>query len=64
MGLVRTITSCGSVIDGFPCFRGYAAYERLSPLFARYLETLEAVHEARFFIGVAQRAGIKLRDGA
>ena len=43
--------------------RGYEAYDRLSPSFAKYLETLEAVHEARFFRLIADGAHIKLRDG-
>ena len=42
---------------------GYEVYDRLSPSFAKYLETLEAVHEARFFHNVAQALGNKLRDG-
>ena len=43
--------------------RGYEVYDRLSPSFAKYLETLEAVHEARFFHQVAAALGNKLRDG-
>ncbi|THH00996.1 hypothetical protein EW145_g7000 [Phellinidium pouzarii] len=42
---------------------GYEVYDRLSPSFAKYLETLEAVHEARFFRFVAGALGNKLRDG-
>lgn len=42
---------------------GYEVYDRLSPSFAKYLETLEAVHEARFFHHIAQALGNKLRDG-
>ncbi|KAH8109654.1 hypothetical protein DFH11DRAFT_912461 [Phellopilus nigrolimitatus] len=42
---------------------GYEVYDRLSPSFAKYLETLEAVHEARFFQDIANRLGHKLRDG-
>jgi len=42
---------------------GYEVYDRLSPSFAKYLETLEAVHEARFFRVVASGLGNKLRDG-
>ncbi|KIP07868.1 hypothetical protein PHLGIDRAFT_117738 [Phlebiopsis gigantea 11061_1 CR5-6] len=42
---------------------GYEVYDRLSPSFAKYLETLEAVHEARFFHSIAQALGNKLRDG-
>ena len=42
---------------------GYEVYDRLSPSFARYLETLEAVHEARFFHQIAKALGNKLRDG-
>ena len=43
--------------------RGYEVYDRLSPSFAKYLETLEAVHEARFFQQIAAALGNKLRDG-
>ncbi|KAF7789165.1 hypothetical protein EIP86_000102 [Pleurotus ostreatoroseus] len=42
---------------------GYEVYDRLSPSFAKYLETLEAVHEARFFQHIAAALGNKLRDG-
>lgn len=45
------------------CFRGYEVYDRLSPSFAKYLETLEAVHEGRIFQQVADIRNIKLRDG-
>lgn len=38
-------------------------YDRLSPSFAKYLETLEAVHEARFFRQIADIVKVKLRDG-
>ncbi|EKM51097.1 uncharacterized protein PHACADRAFT_103865 [Phanerochaete carnosa HHB-10118-sp] len=41
---------------------GYEVYDRLSPSFAKYLETLEAVHEARFFHKVAKGLGNKLRS--
>ncbi|KAI5122350.1 hypothetical protein M0805_004108 [Coniferiporia weirii] len=57
------------VVDGYETggdtmwASGYEVYDRLSPSFAKYLETLEAVHEARFFQLVAKGAGIKLRDG-
>ncbi|KAI5119248.1 hypothetical protein M0805_008799 [Coniferiporia weirii] len=42
---------------------GYEVYDRLSPSFAKYLETLEAVHEGRFFNAVASALGNKLRTG-
>jgi len=42
---------------------GYEVYDRISPSFAKYLETLEAVHEARFFQVIAKSLGNKLRDG-
>ena len=42
---------------------GYEVYDRLSPSFAKYLETLDAVHEARFFQVEARMLGNKLRDG-
>ncbi|KAI0084558.1 hypothetical protein BDY19DRAFT_898334 [Irpex rosettiformis] len=42
---------------------GYEVYDRLSPSFAKYLETLEAVHEARFFQHIAKALGNKLREG-
>ncbi|KAL5533697.1 hypothetical protein ACEPAG_157 [Sanghuangporus baumii] len=41
---------------------GYEVYDRLSPSFAKYLETLEAVHEARFFHHIADGEHVKLRD--
>jgi hypothetical protein len=44
-------------------YRGYEAYDRLSPSFAKYLETLEAVHEARFFQQIADGEHIRLREG-
>jgi alpha-ketoglutarate-dependent taurine dioxygenase len=44
-------------------FSGYEVYDRLSPSFAKYLETLEAVHEARFFQQIANALGNKLRVG-
>jgi alpha-ketoglutarate-dependent taurine dioxygenase len=44
-------------------YRGYEAYDRLSPSFAKYIESLEAVHEARFFHHVAEAMGNKLRTG-
>jgi len=42
---------------------GYEVYDRLSPSFAKYLETLEALHEARFFHTIAAGLGNKLREG-
>ena len=42
---------------------GYETYDRLSPSFAKSLETLEAVNEARFFQAVADSLGNKLREG-
>ena len=43
--------------------RGYDAYDRLSPSFAKYVESLDALHEARFFQYVAEALGNKLRTG-
>ena len=42
---------------------GYEVYSRLSPGFAKYLEGLQAVHEASFFRDAAKRFGIELREG-
>ncbi|GJE98346.1 taurine catabolism dioxygenase [Phanerochaete sordida] len=42
---------------------GYEVYDRLSPSFAKYLETLEAVHESRFFHQIAASLGRTVRDG-
>ncbi|PAV22764.1 family taurine catabolism dioxygenase [Pyrrhoderma noxium] len=54
----------GSVTGGDTLFAsGYEVYDRLSPSFAKYLESLEAIHEARFFQLVADGVGIKLREG-
>jgi alpha-ketoglutarate-dependent taurine dioxygenase len=41
----------------------YEAYSRLSPEFARFLEGLEAYHEAGFFNEAAKAYGIDLRTG-
>lgn len=43
---------------------GYEAYDRLSPSFAAYLETLEAVHEARVYHDYVRAAGTRLRECA
>jgi len=42
---------------------GEALYDRLSPSFAAYLETLEAVHSGETFIEEVQRNGGKLWEG-
>ncbi|ORX34071.1 putative TfdA family taurine dioxygenase [Kockovaella imperatae] len=42
---------------------GYEVYSRLSPPFAKYLEGLEALHEASFFKDAAKNYGIDLREG-
>jgi alpha-ketoglutarate-dependent taurine dioxygenase len=42
---------------------GEALYERLSPSFAAYLETLEAVHAGSAFVEEVQRNGGKLYQG-
>lgn len=41
---------------------GYEAYSRLSPSFAKYLETLSAVHSAPFFIDLARSQNLKIQD--
>ncbi|KAF8302329.1 putative TfdA family taurine dioxygenase [Clavulina sp. PMI_390] len=41
---------------------GYEVYDRLSPSFAAYLETLSAYHEGKVFKKVAAALGNKLRD--
>lgn len=41
---------------------GYEAYDRLSPSFAAYLETLSAYHEAHIFRDIASALGNKMRD--
>lgn len=42
---------------------GEALYDRLSPSFASYLETLEAVHAGQSFLDEVQRNGGKLYQG-
>lgn len=42
--------------------RATEAYDRLSPSFAAYLETLTAYHEAKFFKTFASALGNSLRD--
>lgn len=42
---------------------GEAIYERLSPSFAAYLETLEAVHAGSAFLEEVERNGGKLYQG-
>lgn len=42
---------------------GEALYERLSPSFAQYLETLEAVHAGSAFLEEVERNGGKLFQG-
>ena len=42
---------------------GYEVYDRLSPSFAKYLEGLEAYHEAHWFNNYVTFLGNKLRDG-
>lgn len=42
---------------------GEALYERLSPSFAEYLETLEAVHAGSAFLEEVERNGGKLYQG-
>jgi hypothetical protein len=41
---------------------GYEVYDRLSPSFAKYLETLTAAHEAHFFRDAAIAFGHTVRD--
>ncbi|KAG8688644.1 hypothetical protein FRC09_012805 [Ceratobasidium sp. 395] len=41
---------------------GYEVYDRLSPSFAKYLETLTAAHEAHFFRDAARAFGYSVRD--
>ncbi|KAG8717840.1 hypothetical protein FRC08_006524 [Ceratobasidium sp. 394] len=41
---------------------GYEVYDRLSPSFAKYLETLTAAHEAHFFRDAAKAYGYSVRD--
>ena len=43
-------------------FSGYEVYDRLSPSFAKYLETLTAAHEAHFFRDAARAFGYSVRD--
>lgn len=43
-------------------FSGYEVYDRLSPSFAKYLETLTAAHEAHFFRDAAIAYGYTVRD--
>ncbi|GJE90676.1 TauD/TfdA family taurine catabolism dioxygenase [Phanerochaete sordida] len=40
---------------------GYEVYDRLSPSFAAYLETLEAVHEGRMYHDMMQSQGKRVR---
>jgi len=42
---------------------GYEVYDRLSPSFATYLETLSAYHEAHVFRKIAAALGNELRAG-
>ena len=44
-------------------YRGYEVYDRLSPSFAAFLETLTAYHEAHVFRTIATALGNKLRAG-
>jgi hypothetical protein len=44
------------------CKSGFEVYDRLSPSFAAYLETLTAHHEGQFFRKLASALGNKLRD--
>lgn len=62
---VHTLPSFNGQVTGGDTLwaSGYEVYDRLSPSFAKYLETLEAVHEARFFQHIAKALGHKLRDG-
>ncbi|KAH8110650.1 hypothetical protein DFH11DRAFT_757866 [Phellopilus nigrolimitatus] len=62
---LHTLPTINGVVTGGDTLwaSGYEVYDRLSPSFAKYLETLEAVHEARFFHLVADAAGIKIREG-
>ncbi|KAI0683840.1 alpha-ketoglutarate-dependent taurine dioxygenase [Cytidiella melzeri] len=62
---VHTLPSVNGHVTGGDTLwaSGYEVYDRLSPSFAKYLETLEAVHEARFFNQIAKSLGNKLRDG-
>ncbi|THG95533.1 hypothetical protein EW026_g6134 [Hermanssonia centrifuga] len=62
---VHTVPSLNGQVTGGDTLwaSGYEVYDRLSPSFAKYLETLEAVHEARFFQNIAAALGNKLRDG-
>lgn len=60
---VLSVWNSNKPSDNFFFSSGYEVYDRLSPSFAKYLETLEAVHEARFFRVIASALGNKLRDG-
>ncbi|KAI0338698.1 TfdA family taurine catabolism dioxygenase TauD [Trametopsis cervina] len=62
---IHTLPSINGQVTGGDTLwaSGYEVYDRLSPSFAKYLETLEAVHEARFFHHIAKSLGNKLRDG-
>jgi len=53
----------GSVTGGDTLWgSGYEVYDRLSPSFAKYLETLTAAHEAHFFRDAARAFGYSVRD--
>ncbi|KAF8888440.1 hypothetical protein CPB84DRAFT_1786066 [Gymnopilus junonius] len=41
---------------------GYEAYDRLSPVYKKFLEGLTAVHNADVFTRYAERKGIKIQD--
>jgi len=41
---------------------GYEAYDRLSPAYQKFLESLTAVHDGNFFIDYARKSGVKVLD--
>ncbi|CAE6487483.1 unnamed protein product [Rhizoctonia solani] len=53
----------GSVTGGDTLWAsGYEVYDRLSPSFAKYLETLTAAHEAHYFRDAATAFGYSIRE--
>ncbi|KAJ6518198.1 taurine catabolism dioxygenase [Mycena vitilis] len=41
---------------------GYEAYNKFSPVFARFLEGLTALHSAQFFVTMAEQMGLSIQD--
>jgi len=41
---------------------GYEAYDRLSPVYQRFLEGLTAIHDGNFFVEIARAQGILIQD--